>query len=348
MPRIISVLACLLTTAFAQNADWRFIHPDAKVFVGVKLRHVLQAPVATQIEGELQGLNLPDLTGIPGSELFRQIDELFVSSPGPAPDAAPDAQPPLLIRLTGRFEAARVEAFLRKSGASLQTYLKHRVYRHKGDGDMAATLLDAHTLLIGDAPSLFAALERLDWSADATPRNPLLARAVELDATSDIWAVFAVAPSSFTQLPQLPSLDGVHGMELALNVNDGLEFHLALNTDSPDEAAKLAAGLNQLLAVGMKMQASSPDVAALGKNLRFGVDEATVRLKLSVTPLEMKKAIAGVRRQIQQQAQVAALHAAATPTPAASVQPAAPPVRKVIRIDGLDDGPREIPYTPYN
>ena len=345
MLRLIAVLACFIATTFAENADWRFIHPDAKVFIGVKVQRLLQSPIAAQIGNELQGVNLPEVSGIPGRELFREVDELFLSSPGPAPDAAPDAQPPLLIRVTGHFEMPKVEAFLRQSGAHLQLYLKHRVYRHRGDGDMAATLLDSHTLLIGDAPSLFAALERLDWSADATPRNPLLARAIELDATSDVWMVSDSEPSSFSQLSQFPLLDGIRGMELAANVNEGLAFQLALNTDSPDAAARLALALNQLLAMAMKGHFSSPDVAAAVKNLHFAVDEASVRLKVTIGPEEMKKAIASLHREIEKQAQVAALrHTAPSAAPA---QPAAPPERQYIRIDGLDGGPREIPYTQH-
>lgn len=341
MPRIIAVLACFVATAFAENADWRFIHPDAKVFIGVKVHRVMQSRLAADFEGQMTGLSFPEVAGFPGTDLFRDVDDVFLSSPGPAADAGPESQPPLLLRITGRFDPQKVEAFFRESGAHLQMYLKHRVFRHKGDGDMAATLIDPHTLLVGDAPSLFAALERMDWSADATPRNPLLARALELDATSDLWAVFAVAPSSFTQLPQLPSLDDVHGMEVAANLGEGIVLHLALKTDSPDSAAKLAASLNQLLLLAMKTQASSPDVAALGRNLHFGVDEASVRLQVTIPGQEIRKALAGMHREMAKGQMAALAHAPAAPV---ASQPPPPPEHRVIRIEGLDGGPKEIPY----
>src|SRR5438270_13806541 len=104
---------------------------------------------------------------------------------------------------------------------------------------MAASLVDPHTLLLGDAPSVFAALARLEWT-DA-PKNALLPRAVELQSMYDVWALFAVAPSSLSSvhIPQLAALDSLRGMEAAVALSDGMALRLGLNTDSPQEAAKL-------------------------------------------------------------------------------------------------------------
>ncbi len=339
MSRVIAFLLCSLISVSAQNADWRFAHPNAKVLIGLKVRHILDTPLAAAVRTQFNLADVPDLSVLPFPELLNEIDEVLVSSPGPAPGAGEKAQPPVLIRVTGRFEPRRVEAFFQQSGAKLQMYRKYRVYRHKTDGDMAATLIDPHTLLVGDAPSLFSALERVEWS-DA-PQNPLLARAVELHATSDFWSVFATAPSAFSSSDvHFPLLDSVHGMELSGEISDALVLRLGLRTDSPDDAAKLSSGLKSMLLMAAMNNGGQSDLGKLARGFRLDVDGATARVEFRATAEQMKKAIAEMKKQrTVHEAQVAALHRSAVASAPPSV-----PERRVIRIEGLDDGPREIPY----
>jgi hypothetical protein len=345
MRRIITAALCFIGTALAQTADWHFIHPDAKAFVGIKLRRLKESAIGKEIRSELQTQSFPDLSAIPGSDLVSQIDEVLISSPGRPEGAAEDAQPPVLIRITGTFEAKKVEAFFVQSGAKMQKYREYRVFRHKGDGDMAAALVDPHTLLLGDAPSLFASLERLEWT-DA-PKNPLLDRAIELQSNYDVWALFSVTPSSFTgvHLPQLPALDSLRGMELAVSVSDGMALRLGLNTDSPQDAATMAAGLKNLLLSGLKDHGAPPDLQTLVKNITFQVEQSSVRLQVKVSAVEMKKAMAAAHQRFtEKRAEIAAVpHTAQLTAPVPLPQPKGP---RVVRIEGLDDGPREIPYNP--
>ena len=339
MKRHISVLLLASSAVFAQTADWRFIHPDAKAFVGIKIHRIMNSSLAAGLRSEatISG-DMPDLSAVPGSDVFEKIDEIYVSSPGLPAGAPANAQPPLLMRITGRFTAEQVEALLTLTGAKTQKYRERRVFRQKSDGDMAATMIDAHTLLVGDAPSLFSALERIDWT-DA-PRNPLLARAIELNAVNDLWAVFSVPPSSFTgaQMPQFASLQSLRGMELAAALSDGLSLRFGLTTESAAAAAKLAEDLKQFISVRMQKDDDVPKLFAnLTRNYAFDVDGATVRLQIRVSPEQMKLALAELHRQREEQRkrEIATLRRqAATPPPA--------PVKRMIRIEGLDDGTREI------
>ncbi|HZU29408.1 MAG TPA: hypothetical protein VFA04_28050 [Bryobacteraceae bacterium] len=339
-PRSIILAVCCLSPILAQNADWRFTHPDAKVFVGIKLRRLRESQVGIAVRDQMraqlrdQGISLTPK--FPGTELLDQISDVLISSPGRPDGAAENAQPPVLIRIAGEFDANKVESFFAQTGAKMQKYRHYRVFRQKGDGDMAASLIDPRTLLLGDATSLFAALERMEWT-DA-PKNPLLAQAMDMQAQYDLWALFTVTPSSLSsaQVPQLAALDALRGLDLGISVNDGLSLRLGLNTDSPEEAGKLAAQLKALLFVALKQHGAPADLAALANSIRFDVEQNSVRLQAKVGAAELKKALAEAQRRFnEQRAQVAAVH----PRPAP--EPQGP---KVIRIEGLDDGPREIPY----
>jgi hypothetical protein len=342
-PRAFALAVFCIGPLLAQNADWRFIHPDAKVFLGLKLRRLRESPVGTMVRAQMKAESLPDIAEIPGLELLDQIDEILLSSPGREDGAAETAQPPVLLRIGGAFDANKVESFFSHTGAKMQKYRHFRVFRHKGDGDMAASLVDPHTLLLGDAPSLFAALERVEWT-DA-PKNPLLAQAMSMQSSYDIWALFAVTPSSLssTQLPQLAALDALRGMDLGIAVTDGLSLRVGLNTESAEEAAKLAAQLKGLMLSALKQHGASADLGALVKSVRFDVDQSSVRLQAKLSPDEVKKAISEMRRGMdERRAQMAALRRpTAAMTPQLKPEPQGP---KVIRIEGLDDGPREIPY----
>lgn len=343
-PRSLSLIFCCFGPLLAQNADWRFIHPDAKVFVGIKVRRLRDSQIGTMMRDEVKTSEMAaELPTFPGADLLNAVNEVLISSPGRSEGAPEDGQPPVLLKIGGDFDANRIESFFGSAGAKMQKYRHYRVFRHKGDGDMAASLVDPHTLLVGDAPSLFAALERMEWT-DA-PKNPLLAQAMQMQSSYDLWALFAVTPSSLSgaQLPQLAVLDSLRGMDLGVSVTDGLTFRLSLNTDSPEEASKLAGGLEGLLLMAVKQRGVTPDMAALAKSVHFGVEQNSVRLEAKLGPEQLKKALADMKRQMaEHRAQMAAVRrssaAAQRPT---VVEPQGP---KVIRIEGLDDGPKEIPY----
>jgi len=341
--RGIVLAVCCFGPVLAQNADWRFAHPDAKVFIGAKLRRLRESQIGTIVRGQFHPEQISALPSLPGSDLLNQIDEVLVSSPGRADDAPQDSQPPVLVRIGGDFDANKVESFFVHSGAKLQKYRHYRVFRQKGDGDMAASLVDPHTLLIGDAPSLFSALERMEWT-DA-PKNPLLVRAAEMQSSFDLWALFAVTPSSLSgaHLPQLASLEALRGLDVGVSVSDGLAVRLGLETDSNQQAAKLAAELEGLLASALKQHGAPPMAAELAKAVHLMVEDSSVRVQARFSPEQVKKAALELQHQVAlQRAQMAGLRRPA----ADNAQPAViePQKPRVIRIEGLDDGPREIPY----
>ncbi|HTP87166.1 MAG TPA: hypothetical protein VMJ34_09460 [Bryobacteraceae bacterium] len=336
--RVLFILTGLLAVSPLAAADsdttWQFAPADAKAFIGIHWRDIQESRIGQAMRQQMAEAGF---SGAPMLGILKDIDEAIIASPGRRPDDPEDKQPPVLIRVTGRFHAADIERMLAAQGAHPQLYRQKRVYRQQKDGDMAITLLDDHTLLLGDAPSIFAALTRMEWPT--APANPTAARAAKLREDYDIWAVFTMAPTEMAGrlMPNLPLIGDAQGLELGISLRSGLEFRLGLDTASGESAAKLTSELQKTLKLAVK-DMHAPDVAAAAKKLQISAEKSTVRVSLRLDAAEVERSLAeAARRRAQRPAVAIAL-------PSHPVVPP-PPQRQTIHIEGLDDGPRDIPMS---
>ena len=326
--------------AIAEPADsWQFAPPDAKVFIGFRWNNIAASEIGRKLRSDLADAGF---TAMPAFGLLNQVDEVVMASPGKQPEDPEDKQAPLLIRVSGRFHAAQFERVMAEQGTRVQSYRTRRVYRQKKDGDMAATLLDEHSFLVGDAASVFAALDRLEWPG--TTPNPLVERARRLRDAYDLWALFTVTPSTLAGrvMPDLPFIGEAHGLEMGVSFQSGLDLRLGLDTDSPESAMKLAAELKKTLKLAARDARNSPGLAPVVKKLQIAADDASVRLTLRLSAAEFERSLAEIRKH-SHPAQPAVAKSMRPPQPATAAPPPAPPAQQMIRIEGLDDGPKEVP-----
>ena len=337
------LIAC---SAFAETADtWQFAPPDAKVFIGIRWNNVAGTEVGRMLRKKLVDAGF---SSFPVFSLLNDIDEAVFVSPGKDEDAPDDKQAPVLIRVSGRFHAAEFERAVEAQGMRGQSYRSRKVFRQKKNGNMAAALLDDRDFLVGDAPSVFAALDRLQWP-DPAP-NALVDRARRLRDAYDLWALFTVAPSALPGrlLPDLPLMDDTHGLELGVSFQTGLDMRLGLDTDSPDSAAKLATELKKVVKLASKDMRQNPDLAAAARKLQIADDDAHVRLTLRIGAGEVERSMAELHRHAPPPALPPVQAAPVVAAVARTVEPAtppAPPPPQVIHIEGLDDGPKEVPLS---
>jgi hypothetical protein len=326
----------------AQDAAsmWQFAPPDTKAFIGIHWHNIQESQIGRSLRQQMADTGFG---AMPFPGILKDIDEAVIASPGKQPDDADDKQAPVLIRVTGRFPIAEFERIMAAQGAHAQVYKQKRVYRQKKDGDMAMTLLDDHTFLLGDAPSVFAALDRLEWPSP--PANPLLARAQKLRDDYDVWALFAIAPTKLAGrlMPDLPLMDDVRGLDLGISLKTGLDIRVGLDTDSEESATKLSETLRKALKLAMKDMQQGPnavkgaDLAAAAKKIQIAADKSDVHLTLRLDAAEVERGLAEAARR--QRPDKAALAVTLTPHPV----PPPPPPKQTIHIEGLDDGPKEIP-----
>lgn len=343
---LLLTLAPAFANAQTDPALWRFIHPNAKALISIDWRRLSHSHVGNMLREKWINIDGP---AIPGIEFLDDVDRFVISSPGRDPAAAEPSEPQMLIVARGHFDPAKVRRVLLAHGAKPQMFNSIAVYRPqaKGSKDMAFVVLDAQTIVIGDARSVFQGLDQNRASSDP---SPIAARATELDSNYDVWAMIqgtgAMAGNRLTEMFSGGALGAEpQTFEAGVSVRNGLVADIRLVLPTEAAAKSMAAELSRLFKTVVKDKAGEPAILELEKKLKISSDGAIAKISLHLTPQELEK-----------NARVFAASHKAAPAPIAGIRPVmspspAPPPppkpeKRVIRIEGLDEGIREIPYKP--
>lgn len=352
------MLAPGIARAQSDPTLWRFVYPDAKALIGIDWGRIRQSPAGSMIREKWIPRNA--MPGFPALEMLDTIDHFLISSPGrnSSDDSSSEStgnsgDSPMLIAIQGKFDSAQVRLLFTHSGARAQSYNSFRVYRPqaKQNRDMAYVLFDAETILYGDAPAVFAALERNQF-APASPSSPaagsMAARAAELEAKYEIWAIM-----DSTELMSSDSMadlfggnawaSAAQGFEAGLNLRTGLDADFILRFSSDDTAKRVTADLTHAVNLAAKDKSVGAQAQDIAKKLKFTVDGSAARISLRLSEQELEKTAEAFARGEKAGERLAA-NAPSNADPASPASNPAPLKPAVIRIEGLDDGPREIPY----
>ena len=246
---------------------------------------------------------------IPGVDFNKDVQQILISSPG----NAGAGEPPLLIAVRGVFDQKHVETALTDEGMVKQMFSGASLFRPKARGstDPAFALLSDHLILIGDPTSLFSTIER-----SRLPRpdelGSFLQKAQSLDARYDCWAL--LSDSGAMQNFMLASLFGknlterTQSFEAGISVRDGLAIDLTMTTQDERAAQTLQTNLRS------QVRLAAQDPRAWAGKFQVSTDKANVIMSLRMLTSQVQHAVA------------------AKP--------------QVIRIEGLDDGPRFVPFKP--
>jgi hypothetical protein len=203
--------------------------------------------------------------------------------------------------------------------------LKRALYREveiwvtPGKDTLSVARLSDGLTLLGRVKNLQDAIDRSLLEDADRPYSPLLARAARY-SQDDLWAVATRLPDPLAD--RFVPLDAeAEGFEGGVSLSGGLRLAAVLSASSENDALQLAETLKQMVL-------SLPPVA---RGILVNVDQTSVTLAVAVTEEQL---VAGLRGSGE--APVALT--ATAPKPEAA-KPAGP---QVIRIFGLDDGPREI------
>ena len=342
----IALLAPVAAECQSDPALWRFVYPNAKAVASINWQRIRLSAAGAMIRDKW--LNAGATVAIPGIEMIENIDRVLISSPGnlASSDADDDSgEAPMLFAVQGHFEAAKVHQFFTRLGAKPQSYNSFQVYRpqEKGAKDMAYVQFDAGTILFGDAPSIFAALERNRFAPPVPEPGSIIARASDLDAAYDFWLVM--------NTPDIMSSDWLAGLfhsgdwaseaqgfEAGVSLRTGLTADVTVRFASEEAAKTLLTEITRLTAMVSKDKKSEAQFQDIAKKLKFNSDGSTVKISLRLTPKELEKSAQAFGTGLK----------ASSATPAPAALPAPVPAKPgVIRIEGLDEGAREIPYPPH-
>lgn len=337
----------------SEPALWRFADPHPKSLIGMDWARIRNSAAGAAVRQKL-----PPPGTVPGLlllDLLDSIDRVLISSPA-APAAvnsgADSENSSVLIAIQGHFDAARVRQFFALSGAKPQSYNSFQVYRPqaKTDRDSAYVLFDAHTVLYGDAPLVFAALDRNEFGPPVGPApgpGSLVARAAELDAKYELWGILDVAevtsPETFGALFHGDEwASAIQGLEAGVNVGAGLDADFILHLASEEAAKHVTADLANAVNTTGKDNGIGVPIQGIAKKLRFSVEGSAAKVSLHMNQQELQEVAQAFQAGVQAGKRTATTNSGEQPGLAPAS--AAPPKPAVIRIEGLDEGTREIPY----
>ena len=318
------VLGNFITQAETTQSLWRFGHPNAKSLIGMHVQGIRQSALGRTLEEQWRGAlgkSFPEL------DLIDQVDSVLVSSPG-SKGAADNGEPPLLAAASGHFDLIRLRQSLLGHGATSQWFDSVAVYRPHGKGsrEFAIAPLDEQTILAGDAQSVFSAIERLRLPPGENT-NALFGRAEVLDAEYDFWVLMPASSALGRQrLPFGELLQGLTGLEAGLSVKDGLSFRASIFAATESNARKMLEQARKLFKLAAKDQATRPELALLAKNVTLSLEASRITVALRIDRKDLDSGLHSLRGRHN-----------------ADVMASSPP-KLVIRIEGLNEGVREVPF----
>lgn len=329
MQAALAFLACAgLAAAQSHPSWWNNSSPQATAIVGIDWQSVRASPLADPVEAELWGdLGFPDL---PCLQNARQI---VVSSPE------------LLALVSGNCAAIAKQAA--SKGLKPMTYRGVDMWFAVEKSTLSVARLSDQLVLIGDPKTLEIAVDRN--IKDSKDYSPLLARAAKF-AQKDLWVVSSQLPDDLASR-FVPLDTEARGFEGSLSVRDGLELEAVLTAGSDQEAVESADKLRQ----------ATPTFPTIVRGLDVKVEESSILLALEATPEQVMAAMRGPApvaappppaETIKVETPVKVEQVAVEkpeekvekeiPKPVEKVVEKTPEKPQVIRIIGLDDGPREI------
>jgi hypothetical protein len=344
-PPVLAVILCGILSGQTDSGLSRYVQPNANILIGINWKLARQSAAAkTFREKLLDSSNSLSIRAMPGLEFLDDIDRILVSGRS-SPETTETAG---LIAVGGHFDLAKIRKMLTTFGFKPQLFHSTQVYRPQGASgqNMALVLVNPQTILVGDSPSIFDSLERNTFPPAAPDPNSMLARAAEMDANYDVW-VFGNGLNKLAG-ERIQSVFGnqdlsteERGFEAGVSLRSGFAADMTLRFETEAAAKKLIAEIDKKLKEVAKDKASEAALSEIEKKLKISAEGSDVRISLHLTPQELEKN-AQMLAEMQKQAGATAL-VDVRPTGRATAPPPQPEKRE-IRIEGLDDGPRVIPY----
>ncbi len=266
----------------------------------------------------------------------------------------------MLALASGTFPAAAVRDQMAKKSFKPMTYRGIDMWFATEKGALSVARMNDQLIMIGEPKTLEMAVDRS--MSDAKNHSPLLARAAKL-AQKDLWVVSSQLPDDLANR-FVPLEAEAQSFEGWVSVRGGFEMEASLGVRSAEEAEESAGKLRSALLAG----------PAITRGLQVTVEEDSVRLALSATREQVGAALQTadpvapppetIKVETPWRVDQVPVEKPEPPAPVVVEKAVEKPVEKlveksvekivmkapekapekpqVIRIVGLDDGPREI------
>lgn len=265
--------------------------PDAKMLAGVQLGQAKASPFGQFVLSQAGPMaELDKLKAATGFDPRTDLTEMVAGSTGTGTG---------LVAGHGSFQPAQLASLASHTGSVTENY---RGITLIGAGAERLAFLDGTTVVIGDAASTKAAVDR--WISGRVT-GALTARAVEISATSQAWAVAA----GLNELQPKPAANAPPEAQLMQNVmakigqvSGGLNFGdtITMRGQAQTSSAQDAQALADVFRLLVTMAAPKaplpvmPEVSASGNNVNFTIE---LTEQMAEQLFQPKGAVRAARRQ---------------------------------------------------
>jgi len=286
---------------------WRYASPEATALVGIQWEHLRSSPFGGAISGELSGA---DGLGFPDLDCLKQARQIVISSPV------------LLAMATGDFSDATVREQAIPKGLKRVVYHDVEIWVTPGKETLSIARMSDQLVLLARLRNLQDAIDRSLLEEAKRGFSPLLARAARY-SHDDLWVVATRLPDPLAER-FIPIDAEAEGFEGGVSLEAGLKLRAVFATASEEAANQLVDSMKETLV--------SLPLATRGIELR--IDQNNVTLSMAVSEAQLA---AGLKTS-------APVVAKAEPKVEPKTEPvtAKPAGPQMIRIYGLDEGPRVI------
>jgi len=325
-----------LPSAFAESHPswWGLASPEATALVGVRWETLSHSAFAQPVEAELWGsLNFPDIS------VLHDARQILISSPA------------TVAMFYGNFPLATLRSQAAAKGMKQMYYRGVELWVAPGKTLSLAAMNEA-LVVVGARKSLQDVVER-NQSESGTGRkySPLLARGAKIAPSHDLWVIATKLPDPLANL-FVPLETAARGFDGGVSVRDGIDLEATLEAGSEEAAATIADNLLKSIS-GFPQVARQLQVNAEADHVLLSLRVSRDALTAGLRDAEPAPAAASAPAPAPGPAPVAAAVASAQavapkpdPSVAPKVDPPAPAGPQVVKIFGLDDGPREIVLKP--
>lgn len=349
------------TIGASEPMAWRFAHPEAQILAGVDFRRLAETPDGRQIREQF--------VAALGAPMLEQAERLLLSSVVESSGKRSD-----VLILSGSFSLLQLRKLAMSEGAKMMPYKGLEIAAPAGAvaGDPHLAWITGPgggtTVLIGTRQAIQAAAERSKASVESLASvNPLFARARDLGPKYPVWITCETMPQGFgpksldhfVEGGDGPDAGQLDGFDIGIQVGKTADLNMWLWTTSEATADLVLKQLQGGVGAQERFVLSS-----WLPQLKGSIEESTLVLGAPIAagavaerigpilvafalPVDVKAPDPRPSMRIKVEANVPMTGMAAMnqPVPAAAPVPPAPPKKLFVRIEGMDDGVKDIPYT---
>ena len=310
---LIAYLAATRVPGVAQGlpVEMRYVPADVAMVAFADVRAVMDSDVRRALMSSVdpesrKGRQL--MSDFAGVDLEKQVDHLVVyversTPPDPQAQARPQL-PRTLLLVQGTFEPARIEAFIRERGGTLDEYNGRKIFLRTEEGnEIAVGLISADLIAMGQADLVRRIIDLSQGGSGAATNitaNAEMMRLIRDNAGSTAWLVGRF--DEISRRIRVPSgvvgqVPSIRLVSVGADINGGVRAAVRAETADKAAADQLRDVVRGFLSLARLQAGGSQELGNMLKSVELSGSDTTVRLSVALTPETLQAIAPHARRR---------------------------------------------------